>query len=87
MFKFELEVFHPEVFDISNMYTNIPTHELLSIIDTACNNNLVEESLKRDIINLFFKFLKLNYFITIVVFDGTCPTFYSMFKIFSTCIC
>jgi hypothetical protein len=33
-------------FDISNMYTYIPTNELLSITDTARNNNLVEESLK-----------------------------------------
>ena len=39
-------------FDISNTYTNIPTHELLSIIDTACDKNLVEERLKRDIFNL-----------------------------------
>ena len=48
-------------FDISNMYTNIPTHELLSIIDTACNNNLVEESLKRDIINLSKTIINQNY--------------------------
>ena len=39
-------------FGISNMYTNIPTQELLSIIDTACDNNLVEDRLQRDIINL-----------------------------------
>jgi len=49
-------------FDISNMYTNIPTHKLLSIIDTACSNNLVEESLKRDIINLSKTIIKQNYF-------------------------
>ena len=48
-------------FEISNMYTNIPTHELLSIIDTACNNNLVEESLKRDIINLSKIIINQNY--------------------------
>jgi len=44
------------------MYTNIPTHELLSIIDTACNNNLVEERLKRDIINLSKTIIDQNYF-------------------------
>jgi len=49
-------------FDISNMYTNIPTHELLSIIDTACDNNLVEERMKRDIINLSKTIIDQNYF-------------------------
>jgi hypothetical protein len=44
------------------MYTNIPTHELLSIIDTACNNDLVEDSLKRDIINLSKTIINQNYF-------------------------
>jgi hypothetical protein len=34
------------------MHINIPTHELLSIIDTACNNNIVVERFKRDINNL-----------------------------------
>jgi len=48
-------------FDISNMYTNIPTHKLLSITDTACNNNLVEERLKRDIINLSETIIDQNY--------------------------
>jgi len=48
-------------FDISNMYTNNPTHKLLSIIDTACNKNLVEERLKRDIINLSETIIDQNY--------------------------
>jgi len=43
------------------MYTNNPTHELLSIIDTARNNNLVEESLKRDIINLSKTIINQHY--------------------------
>jgi hypothetical protein len=43
------------------MYTKIPTNELLSIIDTACNNNLVEKSLKRDIINLPKAIIDQNY--------------------------
>ena len=49
-------------FDISNMHTNIPTYELLSIIDTACNNNLVEERLKRNIIHLLKSIIEQNYF-------------------------
>ena len=49
-------------FDISNMYTNIPTHKLLSTTDTACNKNLVEERLKRDIINLSKTIVDQNYF-------------------------
>jgi len=49
-------------FHISNMYTNIPTHETLSVIDTDCNNNLVEERLKRDIINLSKTIVDQNYF-------------------------
>ena len=44
------------------MYTNIPTHETLSVIDTACNKNLVEEWLKRDIINLSKTIIDQNYF-------------------------
>jgi hypothetical protein len=44
------------------MYTNIPKHELLSIIYTACNNDLVEDSLKRDIINLSKTITNQNYF-------------------------
>jgi hypothetical protein len=39
-------------FDISNMYTNIPTEELIQIITTACQNNNTEDNLKQDIINL-----------------------------------
>jgi len=44
------------------MYTNIPTHETLSVIDTDCNNNLVEERLKRDIINPSKTIIDQNYF-------------------------
>ena len=33
-------------FDISNMYTNIPTEELIKIITTACQNNKTEDNLK-----------------------------------------
>jgi hypothetical protein len=48
-------------FDISNIYSKIPTNELLSIIDTACNNNLVKKSLKQDLINLSKTIIDQNY--------------------------
>ena len=34
------------------MYTSIPTNKLPTIIDSACNNNFIEENLKRDVIKL-----------------------------------
>ena len=37
---------------ISNMYTNIPTNEHITIIDRACQNNYIENNLKRDIVKL-----------------------------------
>jgi hypothetical protein len=40
------------LFDISNMYTNIPTEELLTITESTCKNNNVEEGLKCDILKL-----------------------------------
>jgi hypothetical protein len=49
-------------FDISNMYTNIPTDELLTIIESACENNVVEEALKHDIIKLLKVIVDQNYF-------------------------
>jgi hypothetical protein len=39
-------------FDISNMHTKIPTEELLTVIESACINNEVEDGLKRDILKL-----------------------------------
>jgi hypothetical protein len=44
------------------MYMNIPTYELLTIIDAACNNNYIEENLKRDIIKLSKIVIDQNYF-------------------------
>jgi hypothetical protein len=29
-------------FDISNMYTDIPTDEFLTIVESACENKIVE---------------------------------------------
>jgi hypothetical protein len=62
-------------FDISNMYTNIPTEEILTIIESACKYNDDEEGLKCDIL---LKLLKVvighNYFQfmdqTYVQYDG-----------------
>jgi len=45
-----------------SVYCRWTIHELLSITFTACNNNLVEEWLKRDIINLSKTIVDLNYF-------------------------
>jgi hypothetical protein len=39
-------------FDITNMYTNIPTKELIKTIKAACLNNNVEENLAQEIIKL-----------------------------------
>jgi hypothetical protein len=44
------------------MYTNIPTEELLTIIETACINNEVEDGLKRDILKLLRVVIDQNYF-------------------------
>jgi hypothetical protein len=49
-------------FDISNMYTNIPTDELLTIIESAYKKNDVEEGLKRDILKLLKVVIDQNYF-------------------------
>jgi hypothetical protein len=49
-------------FDITNMYTNIPTNELLDIINSVCNNNCIEGNLKHDILNLSKIIMDQNYF-------------------------
>ena len=43
------------------MYTNIPTDELLTIIQSACKNNDVEGGLKRDILKLLRVVIDQNY--------------------------
>jgi bifunctional pyridoxal-dependent enzyme with beta-cystathionase and maltose regulon repressor activities len=43
------------------MYTNIPTNELLRIIDIACQNNYVKENLKQNIIKLTKTIIDQNY--------------------------
>ena len=44
------------------MCTNIPTDELLAIIEAACNNNEVEKDLKCDILKLLKVIIEQNYF-------------------------
>lgn len=36
-------------FDITNMYSNIPTKDLIQIIDLICNQNDIKEQLKKEI--------------------------------------
>jgi hypothetical protein len=49
-------------FDVTSMCTNISTSELVTIIDKACQNNYVENSLKLDIIKLSKTIIDQNYF-------------------------
>jgi len=44
------------------MYTNITTDELVTIIESACKNNDVEEGLKHDILKLLKVIIDQNYF-------------------------
>jgi hypothetical protein len=48
-------------FEIANMNMNIPTDELLNIIESSCQNNDVE-SLKPDILKLLKVVIDQNYF-------------------------
>jgi hypothetical protein len=49
-------------FDISNMYTNVPTAELPSIVESACTDNRVDEAIKLDILKRLRLILNQNYF-------------------------
>jgi len=44
------------------MYANIPTDELLTFIESACNNNEVGKDLKRDTLKLLKVIIEQNYF-------------------------
>ena len=48
--------------DITSMYTNIPTHELLSIIEEICHNSYIEKDIKTAIIRLSKTIINRNYF-------------------------
>jgi hypothetical protein len=39
-------------FDISNMYSNVPTGDLLHISDLICGQKLIEDVVKNDLINM-----------------------------------
>ena len=48
--------------DISNMYTNIPTNELLDIIENTCKNNNLEPTIRQEILHLTRLVVTQNYF-------------------------
>ena len=49
-------------FDITNMYTKIPTSNLIVIIDTTCRNNHIEENLTQEILKLSGVIINQNFF-------------------------
>ena len=49
-------------FDINNMYSNIPTSELTTILYEMCKKNDVEEKTTKDIMAIAQTILNLNYF-------------------------
>ena len=49
-------------FDITNMYTNIPTNELANIILNLRNNNYVDPTIRSEILHLCVTILQQNYF-------------------------
>ena len=49
-------------FDITNMYTNIPRHELPTIINDICKNNYTDPNIIEDIIKLTTTITDQNYF-------------------------
>jgi hypothetical protein len=48
--------------DISNMYTNIPTKELISIIKSVCKNHTIEDTITREITTITNLIITQNYF-------------------------
>jgi len=48
--------------DISNMYTNIPTKELIRIINSICKNHNIEDTITREIIAITNLIIMQNYF-------------------------
>jgi len=49
-------------FDISNMFTNIPTKELITVIELTCQNNYIDENMTRDLTKLAKTLITQNYF-------------------------
>ena len=48
--------------NISNMYTNTPTNELLDIIENTCKNNDLEPTIRQEILHLTRLVVTQNYF-------------------------
>jgi hypothetical protein len=44
------------------MYSNVPTNELLTILENICENNNVERERARDIMKIAQELIKQNYF-------------------------
>jgi hypothetical protein len=49
-------------FDISNMYSNIPTTELISIIAQACDKHNLPQNIKHELLSLSNTLIAQNYF-------------------------
>ena len=49
-------------FDITNMYYNVPTGDLLHIIDLICDQQLIDGKVKNELMNLSKIVLEHNYF-------------------------
>ena len=48
--------------DVSNMYTNIPTTDLIDIIDTICRKYNLEDTLIKEILTITRLIITQNYF-------------------------
>jgi hypothetical protein len=49
-------------FDITNIYSNVPTGDLLHIIDHICDRQLIDKEVKNDLKNMAKIVLEQNYF-------------------------
>jgi hypothetical protein len=49
-------------FDITNMYTNVPTDELAGIIKSLCMSNMIDNKLSDELVAISNTILKQNYF-------------------------
>jgi hypothetical protein len=57
-------------FDLSNMYTNIPTQEIFNIITLICKQNQIDENRTKNLLTITETILQQNYF----QFQGTVYT-------------
>jgi len=49
-------------FRITNMYSNVPTGELIKVMDLSCKQNDIKEQLKYEIMKISQILIKQNYF-------------------------